>query len=174
MSEHIHIFLHADDQTVTEHCVDNLDPIKSVVPPDGRCLIFNNTVLCDAFTFAYYGITNGSHIKMCNQRSNKRLNVTRPTDNNFQSRSGHSNVVRGKHWEMSKIKDRFISRIEGNHRVYQRALYRFMTRLSSREESSEIGSGSQQLNLQSALKPSTNALPILTTSDETKTCVFTQ
>ena len=174
MSEQIRVFLHSDDQTVTEHCVNNLDAVKSIVPPEGGRLIFNNAVLCDAFTFAFYGITDGSHIKVCIQRGNTRRNVTPPLNRDFQSRSGRSSVIVGKHWEISKIKDRFFSRIEGNHRVYQRAVNRFMTRLSVREDTSEAGSASQRLNLQSAVKPSTNALPILTTSDETNTCVCTE
>ena len=169
MCDLIRLFVHEDGMHVKEIVVNRLDTINSLCPPDQRrCFLFNNSLLCSAFTFAFYGIPDGSHIFTYIQTIQKRATRARGKVKEFLQSKLKSTVNMEKHLEIAKLKDKFFSRIEGSYRVYQRVVNKFDRSLSEASPSSDADG--QRLNLDGAREPSTNALPVLWTSDESSTC----
>lgn len=161
MCDTITVFLHQDGKNEPiEVTVNKYDPVRSLLLDcSDRCIIFKNGYLCEAFSFSFYQIENGSHIysQIKQSKNHKKIDRnTRETDG-LRFRKCQTDMC----LELDKLKDRFFNRVEGSFRVYKRVLNRFDANTDVPRESPHQSTESMNWNFETARKPSTVALPMV-------------
>lgn len=140
--------------------LDSIRSILSKLAADAKAkIVYNNSVLSTAFSFAFYGIDDGSHIKVYptpNEKEPKKSLVKRPP---VFDRDGYRRMyekVHGKNYdeeqfvnsyrsfvnpelarEAAKLRDLFFERVEGTIKSHRRLIKNFFGVKESDDEKDE-------------------------------------
>lgn len=124
-----------------------INQIRSTTPYSISKLVYKNFILCHAFTFAFYGICEGSHIyavtKEQNEQDEQKTSKTKPNIVPFLNKEHFIEFFEKKYGsdgidhyynfcrknshalEVSKLKDQFYHKIEGTIKCHRKFINNF-------------------------------------------------
>ena len=159
MPDQIQIILHEGDQPGRTVAVDKFDSVGILIKDKRHSLvIYNDCLLSVAFTFAFYNVTNNSHIylKAVQKKNHDSLGVKRKFW--CQPALLHKSEQLLK-LEAAKLRDRISSKFEGNSKLFRKVMCKWKILNESVVQATD--KGDEPLNLETSDQPSTEELPVM-------------